>query len=332
LSWRGFLDPAVSKVSVSLVEKGETTVVTLVHELPSKEGEWTQTHDQLKELWEKAMPRLKAVHETGFDPRNYQKPMFGFYTGDFINKEIAERRGLPFQYGHKIAGVIADMGAAKAGMKKDDLIVHVDGIPIKDWAALDSAIRGHQPGDVVQIELLRDTELIKLPVELASRPIPNIPANTQALSEAMSSFYSSANAQLREIIEDITEDEAEFRPAPAEWNVKDVFAHLIASERDTYTWVASLVHNQYRMPYTSNAAPRLKSLQRSYGPLPQLFQGLQAAQTEGVYLLSELPPELAERKNTFVPLAAELVEGTPAHYRDHMGQIEDNLSAVRALG
>jgi hypothetical protein len=147
----------------------------------------------------------------------------------------------------------------------------------------------------------------------------------------MSSFYKSANAQLRELIEDVTDEQAEFRPAPAEWNTKDVFAHLIASERDTYNWATALALNEYRMPYTSNATMRLKSIRSNLPDLPALFNGLQAAQNEGVTLLSELPPEFSERKSTFVPLAAELVEGIPHHYKDHIAQMNDNLSAARAL-
>ena len=54
--------------------------------------------------------------------------------------------------------------------------------------------------------------------------------------------------------------ELEYRHAAGEWSVKEVLAHLIASEEDSIHWLGSYLAGREVYPYTSGTPARLKSL------------------------------------------------------------------------
>jgi Do/DeqQ family serine protease len=73
-----------------------------------------------------------------------------------VTPEIAATRGLRSTRGAVIARVAPDSAAARAGLRTDDVIVSVDGQPVRDAGSLRAAIGLHPPGDRVQIGILRD--------------------------------------------------------------------------------------------------------------------------------------------------------------------------------
>ena len=72
-------------------------------------------------------------------------------------------------FGFQISGTSAGSPAEKAGLKKDDIITKFGEKIINNLYDLTYAIREHSPGDVVEIELLRDAKLMKFKVELSRR-------------------------------------------------------------------------------------------------------------------------------------------------------------------
>jgi serine protease Do len=69
--------------------------------------------------------------------------------------------------GVKINDVTEESGAAKAGLKEDDIITKVDDKKIEDPDDLTKAIRSHKPGDKVNITYLRDKKEQKATAELS---------------------------------------------------------------------------------------------------------------------------------------------------------------------
>ena len=87
-------------------------------------------------------------------------PYFGSVP-DFAESESA---------GVKFADVRAGSPAAKAGFKKDDVLVSFDGKPIKNLYDFTFALQAKQPGDKVEIIVLREGKEVKATVELTNRP------------------------------------------------------------------------------------------------------------------------------------------------------------------
>jgi acetylornithine deacetylase/succinyl-diaminopimelate desuccinylase-like protein len=71
--------------------------------------------------------------------------------------------------GVRVDGVVKDSPAEKAGVKKGDILKRLQGKIVKDLGDLSAALGGLQPGDVVEIELLRNKEIQKLKAKVVSR-------------------------------------------------------------------------------------------------------------------------------------------------------------------
>ena len=69
----------------------------------------------------------------------------------------------------QIAEVEKGSPAAKAGLKKDDIVLRCDKKKIADLEDLISLIRNHKPGDELPIEVRRGTEVINLKVVVGKR-------------------------------------------------------------------------------------------------------------------------------------------------------------------
>jgi S1-C subfamily serine protease len=70
------------------------------------------------------------------------------------------------QAGALITDVVADTAAEEAGMQVDDVIIGLDGVPIFSWIDLVAQVRSHQPGDTVEVLVLRDGQEMTLDVSL----------------------------------------------------------------------------------------------------------------------------------------------------------------------
>lgn len=79
----------------------------------------------------------------------------GVYMQD-IDKDMAEAFDLNTEDGVLIDDVIDDSPAEDAGMRKGDVIVKFDGEDIRNSEELSNAVAKHEPGDEVQVAVLRD--------------------------------------------------------------------------------------------------------------------------------------------------------------------------------
>ena len=71
--------------------------------------------------------------------------------------------------GYKLAGVFDDSPAARTGLQKGDVLVSLGGAKVTDLATFTRALRAHDPGDLVEVELLRDGSLLRFTVVLGDR-------------------------------------------------------------------------------------------------------------------------------------------------------------------
>jgi S1-C subfamily serine protease len=94
-----------------------------------------------------------------------------------ITEEVKKQFNLPVDYGayvysedDKKPAVIPNSPAEKAGIKKGDIIIEVDGKKIDNQFSLSQAITNKNVGDIVKIKILREGKEINLNVKLESLP------------------------------------------------------------------------------------------------------------------------------------------------------------------
>lgn len=95
-----------------------------------------------------------------------------------VTADVATMYGLDVQNGAYIApsadpstpSVVADSPAAKAGLKTGDVITKIDGVAIDQTHSLTSLLTKHQPGDEVQLTVLRDGKTITVRLTLGTAP------------------------------------------------------------------------------------------------------------------------------------------------------------------
>jgi len=82
----------------------------------------------------------------------------------------ATARELDLDGGAMVERVKADSPAERAGLAAHDVIVRVDGKPVRSMGMLVVAVRTHRPGDVFMIEIVRDKQRHGMSVTVAERP------------------------------------------------------------------------------------------------------------------------------------------------------------------
>lgn len=83
-----------------------------------------------------------------------------------LNQDIADGLGLPDDKGALIAQLQPDGPAEKSGLKSEDVIVGVNGVPIEDPRDLSRMIAAFPPESEIDVELYRDGEKINVKVTL----------------------------------------------------------------------------------------------------------------------------------------------------------------------
>jgi uncharacterized protein YndB with AHSA1/START domain len=331
-TWHGLGEPHPTEVVVSLKKENGTTTVTLEHKGIGTGDDWEKKTEDIKAGWETGLKNLQSVLESGIDPRIYSIPLMGILVSDEVNPEMAERKGFHVDYGVLLAGVVQGMGAEEAGLRKGDIMVSLGGYEVKNLRTLSSAVEHHKAGDVVEVIISRGDQKITLDMRLSGRPKPDFPESAQGLADRWEKLHAKANAKLGSLLENITEEETDYHPVPGEWNVKEILAHFIVNERNTISWVGSLLAGQEIEAFVSDTQlPRLKSLLSIFPTIPQLVAELERAQAETVALLAELPPDFMSHKGRVAYIVTYLRDGAPFHYKDHISQIASAIEAARSV-
>lgn len=328
-TWQGKNEPAVSTVTFTLEPKAENTTVKLVHsDLPAGDDA-AEMRQSLAEGWEAGLANLKAVLETGLDRRVYDQAFLGILISGVVSAEQAKELRIDAEGGIRISGTMAETGAAAAGLQANDVIVDMGGSGTKDFPALRAAIRPYRPGDSVKVTYYRDGERQQVLMDLMTRPVPDIPETPAALAEAVEEVYAQLDKELDDVLANVTESEADYRPDENSWNVKEILAHLITSERGSQMGVATQVTDGVLDGFPGNSTAQVRSVTAVYPTLAEMVDLWKRTEAESVALLVNLPETIAARKATYHNIGNLFLNGLPGHTRAHFGEIQTLLTAAR---
>lgn len=319
------LTPLPGHLSITLTPQNDTTLLTLEQTPFATEPE----RETARAQWTTALANLQAVLETGLDPRLYNRPMMGILIRGRVDKETQERLLLPLDYGILIGGTLPDMDAERVGLLDGDVLVEMEGTLIKNYEDIGKVLETRTAGETIHIVWYRGKTRHGAEMILSGRPHPRLPATFAELAEEARQIYTSLDGELAEILDEVSETDAEYRPLETEWNVKEIIAHLIHTERAMQIWLVNAVDGTPFNHWTTNNHNIVKSIVDVTPMLAELLDELRRAEAQTVALLQRLPEETVTHKGTFHNIVTTLnKEGLSVHTRLHFETIKRLVDEV----
>ena len=327
--WYASIDPAPTEVTVSVTEQDGGTLVRMDHDVPDDPA-WSKMAQTFRENWDDSLENLKSVLETGIDLRIANRPMLGIFPGDFT-EEQATALGVPVRQGLRLDGVVDGMGAQKAGLQRDDVLVEMAGHPIRsDANSLPTAIAGKKGGDTIEVVLYRGSEKKTINMELSKRPMPDVPSSPAELAQKVRELFEPALAELEKCFEGFSDEEAMTRPDPKEWSALEIVAHLVQTERFNSTFLTSLIDG-YELTtdgFGSNVTAQVEATVKA-NPSIRLMLDMLRRTVDEVLIYTELISEdFAANRGSYYRFGFNLLQPN-FHINAHMDQIKETLAAAR---
>ena len=328
-SWHGKDEPAASQVTVSLQANGENTNVHITHADLGTSEDWQNTIIELNKGWQNGLANLKSVLEHGLDKRIYDRPMLGVIPTAQISAEQAAELGMDNEGGIRISGTVPNTGAAQAGIQPEDIITRIGDTNITQFSDFATATADKNVGDELALDFYRGNQKQTVIMQLSSRPAPNIPATAADFAEQVRQLYAQLDAQLNELLDGVSDEEASTKPTENEWSVKEILCHLIASERGSQFGLAVQLTGQALTVFPNNPAAPTAALLATYPTLTELVQHWHKTEAETIALIAHLPDEFVSRKVDYLNNGLTLLMGLPSHTGSHYRDIERVLHTIR---
>ncbi len=329
LSWYGKGDPGETQVSIALEPDPKGPRVEITHSGFGEGAAWDAARQRVSHGWEVGLDNLESIFDTGADLRLTQRPMLGIMGSDF-NERIAAEIGVPVTEGARIQTAIEGMGPALAGMQSGDVIVEMDGAPMRDWSDLGTVLREHKAGDEIGVGFYRGQTKHEVTMVLSKRPIPETPLDPVAFAHRYREVSQEVIEALRAAMEGVTEAEADYAPK-GEWSVKQIIAHLIMGEEGQHLFIRNLLQDgepQYP-DGGENRNEAVIALVRVTPTVAALTDRLAFAQEETITLLEE-STALRNRKGVMWRLGSYNLHYPGDHEREHIAQMKRTLEVARA--
>jgi len=327
--WFSSIDSSPTEVTVTVAEKGDSTLIHLDHEVPD-DPSWAGRADGFRQEWVDSLENLKSVLETGVDLRIANRPMLGIAPGDFT-EEQAKSLGVPVREGLRLDGLVDGMGAQKSGLQKDDVLVGMAGHPItNDFNSLPVAIAGKKGGDKIEVVFYRGPEKKTVTMELSKRPMPDVPFDNAELAKRARASYEPAFAELEKCFEGFSDAEAMAHPDPKEWSALEIVAHLINGERFNLIFFTGLVDGYEPVTdgFGTNVNALVQATVKANPSIALMMSELRRAIEETLSFASFLPDDFLSTKASYYRLGSILLQPN-LHLTTHTQQIKDTLSAAR---
>ena len=318
--WRGSDEDVVSNVLIELEPVNEGTQLKLTHQC-EQSGIVGEEH---RKGWEHFLGNLKSVLETGKDMRIFTRPMLGVFIDRVVDQDAVEKFNLPEEKGILITGVIDGMGAQKAGLQPNDVLVTMNGHELKGFADFPVALGDKKAGDEVTLTLFRGPETIETSMVLSTREVPEGLSDRDAFVDKLRNDYADSDRQLGELLSGVSEEQASKKPAENEWNAKEVLAHILYSEHWAHIVIAALLADLPAAGF-NNLNSLISATANSYS-LEALLQEIKIAGQITIDTLSNLPDEITKDKRKFGRMVMFFSPNNATHTISHFDQIKEALN------
>jgi uncharacterized protein YndB with AHSA1/START domain len=330
LAWSGKDAPGATRVAIGLESAGEGTHVKVVQSGFGEGKQWDASRELAAGGWETGLENLESIFDTGVDLRITRRPMLGIMGNDF-NEEIAASIGVPVTEGTRLADVVEGMGAEKAGLQGDDVIVVMDGTSLRSWEDLGPVLQRRRAGDTVSVVFYRGAEKQAVEMELMGRPIPDLDLDPEVFAQEYRKVAGEVMQELMQALDGVSESEAEIA-AEDRWSVKENLAHLILTEEYNIMQLTDLI--QDGEPQSAgggeNRRESLRAIVSTTPTVELLVQRLARAQEQTCSMLEESAQVLKARKGVMWRLGANLLHYPGGHDRDHIEQMMREVDTARA--
>ena len=323
--WYSNIDLAPTEVTVTVTEKDGGTLVRLEHEVPD-ESTWVGKPERFRENWVESLENLKSALETGIDLRIANRPMLGIFPGDFT-EEQALALGVPIRDGMRLDGVVDGMGAQKAGLQKDDVLVEMAGHPItKDFSSLPNAIVGKKGGDKVEVVFYRGAEKKSVTMELSKRSMPDVPFNPTELANKARELYEAGLVEVEKCFEGVSDAKAMAHTDEKEWSALEIVAHLIHGERFNQIFLTGLIDGYEPVTdgFGSNVTAQAQATVKANPSIALMLEALRRSVEETLAFVSFIPDEFLANKASYYRFGFGLLQPN-LHIDAHVQQIKDAL-------
>ncbi|MBL8063188.1 MAG: SRPBCC domain-containing protein [Anaerolineales bacterium] len=327
--WFSNIDPVPTEVTVTFTEKDGGVQVRMDHVVPDDES-WKKLAEGFRENWADSLRNLKSVLETGIDLRIAERPMLGIVPGDF-SAEQATALGVPVREGLRLDGLVDGMGAQRAGLQKDDVLVGMAGKPItSDFNTLPQAIAGKKGGDTIEVIFYRGAEKKTVKMELSKRPMPDVPFDPAELAKRARQMIEPALADLEKCFEGFSDEQAMKRPALNEWSALEIVAHLIHGERFNMTFLTGLIdgYEPTTDGFGSNINAQVEATVKVNPSIQLMLAELRRSVEEVLTYTALIPSEFTANKGSYYRYGSGLLQPN-FHIIAHMQQVKDTLAAAK---
>jgi aminopeptidase N len=189
--WRGLVEPAATRAGIAIATRGEgygpsdhtafyTKDIPVLHLFTNTHGDYHKPTDDADKIDGAGLEKVSRMvveiasavaarpeqltlrRGAGKPPAANSGGTGGTYLGSVPDFSPVDR-------GVKLSGVTPGSPAEKAGVRAGDIIVGMGKLEVADLQGLTDALRAHQPGDTVPLQLLRDGKPLTLEVTLGTR-------------------------------------------------------------------------------------------------------------------------------------------------------------------
>lgn len=108
----------------------------------------------------------EQIIENGY----FARPYLGI-RWQAITPAIAQRYGLPVEWGAYIMEVSPGSPAEQGGLQRGDILIQIGDRAIDEQHSFANALFAYQPGEVVEIKVARDNKVMQMPVTLGEMGI-----------------------------------------------------------------------------------------------------------------------------------------------------------------
>jgi hypothetical protein len=310
------------------MENDNGTLVRIDHDT-ADDPSWSEKGATFRQNWVESLENLKSVLETGIDLRISTRPMLGIAPGDFT-EEQALALSVPVREGLRLDGLVDGMGAQRAGLQKDDVIVEMAGHPIRsDATSLPNAIAGKKGGDTIEVIFYRGPEMKTIYMELSKRPMPDVPFEPAKLEKQARDLYESALAELEKCFEGYSDEQAMKRPDPKEWSALEIVAHLVQNERFNSIFLTSLIDGYELIAdgFGSNVTAQVQATVKANPSIQLMLDMLRRTVEEVLAYAGLIPEDFTMNRGSYYRFGFGLLQPN-FHITGHIEQIKDALAAA----